>query len=113
MVEGLAASEDDGADGVVADHDGEARLFAQEHVEVLQQGSAAREDDALVDDVGGELRRRLLEREEHGLDDGVDRLGERFADLRAETIEVWRRWNQADDGSLRFPQEYLLSIVRF
>ena len=40
-------------------------------------------------------------------------LGERFADLRAETIEVWRRWNQADDGSLRFPQEYLLSIVRF
>ena len=40
-------------------------------------------------------------------------LGERFADMRAETIDVWRRWNTTDDGSLRYPQEYLLSIVRF
>ena len=48
-----------------------------------EQRAAAGEDDALVDDVGRELGRRLLEREEHGLDDGVDRLGERLADLVA------------------------------
>jgi SAM-dependent methyltransferase len=40
-------------------------------------------------------------------------LGDRFAELRAEILEIWSRWNQADDGSLRFPQQYLLSIVRF
>ena len=62
---------------------GQAGLLAQEHVEVLEQRAAAGEHDALVDDVGGELGRRLLEREEHGLDDGVDRLAERLADLVA------------------------------
>ena len=39
-------------------------------------------------------------------------LGERFADLRADTIAVWERRNEADDGSLRLPQEYLISLVR-
>jgi SAM-dependent methyltransferase len=40
-------------------------------------------------------------------------LGDRFADLRAEIVEVWTGWNQAEDGSFRLPQEYLLSVVRF
>jgi SAM-dependent methyltransferase len=39
-------------------------------------------------------------------------LGERFQELRAEIIEIWERWNAADDGSFRLPQEYLLSVVR-
>jgi len=39
-------------------------------------------------------------------------LGERFAELRSDTIEVWARWNQADDGRLVLPQEYLLSVIR-
>jgi SAM-dependent methyltransferase len=39
-------------------------------------------------------------------------LGERFADLRADVIEVWNAWNEADDGSFRLPQEYLVSVVR-
>ena len=39
-------------------------------------------------------------------------LGERFGELREEIIAVWRKANQADDGSLRLPQEYLLSTVR-
>jgi hypothetical protein len=39
-------------------------------------------------------------------------LGDRFEDLKAEIIEIWDRWNEADDGSLRLPQEYLLAIVR-
>ena len=39
-------------------------------------------------------------------------LGDRFSDLRAEILDIWRRWDEADDGSFRLPQEYLLSIVR-
>jgi SAM-dependent methyltransferase len=38
-------------------------------------------------------------------------LGERFADLRGEIVGVWEDFNEADDGSLVLPQEYLLSIV--
>lgn len=39
-------------------------------------------------------------------------LGDRFADLRAGVVDVWRRRNQATDGTLRLPQEYLVSVVR-
>jgi ubiquinone/menaquinone biosynthesis C-methylase UbiE len=39
-------------------------------------------------------------------------LGARFQELRERIVHVWRDANQADDGSLRLPQEYLLSIVR-
>ncbi|HXV56445.1 MAG TPA: class I SAM-dependent methyltransferase [Gaiellaceae bacterium] len=39
-------------------------------------------------------------------------LGERFAELRARIVELWRDANEAEDGSFRLPQEYLLSIVR-
>jgi hypothetical protein len=39
-------------------------------------------------------------------------LGERFGELRDEVVGIWRDANEADDGSLRLPQEYLLSIVR-
>ena len=83
MIERLAAAEHDRADRIVADHHGQARLLAQQHVEVLEQRAAAGEHDALVDDVGRELGRRALEREQHRLDDRVDRLGQRLADLVA------------------------------
>lgn len=39
-------------------------------------------------------------------------LGERWPDLRADIVELWNEANEADDGSLKFSQEYLLSIVR-
>ena len=39
-------------------------------------------------------------------------LGERFGELREQIIAVWAKWNEADDGRLVLPQEYLLSIVR-
>jgi len=39
-------------------------------------------------------------------------LGERFAELRAEILAIWARWNEADDGRLVLPQEYLLSVIR-
>jgi SAM-dependent methyltransferase len=39
-------------------------------------------------------------------------LGERFGELRNRVIEIWKSANEARDGSLRLPQEYLLSIIR-
>jgi len=39
-------------------------------------------------------------------------LGERFEDLRAQIVAIWREANEADDGSFVLPQEYLLSVVR-
>jgi SAM-dependent methyltransferase len=39
-------------------------------------------------------------------------LGERFSELRADIIEIWGRWNQADDGRFQLPQEYLVSVIR-
>jgi SAM-dependent methyltransferase len=39
-------------------------------------------------------------------------LGERFAEFRRAVVEVWAELNQATDGTLRLPQEYLQSIIR-
>src|SRR5262249_3358933 len=39
-------------------------------------------------------------------------LGERFGELREQMVSIWRNANVAEDGRLRVPQEYLLSIVR-
>ena len=38
-------------------------------------------------------------------------LGERFDALRQQIVEIWRSVNEATDGRLRLPQEYLLSII--
>ena len=59
------------------------RLLPEQSIQVLEQRTAPGEHDALVDDVGGELRRRALERDAYGLDDAGDRLGERLAPLTA------------------------------
>ena len=39
-------------------------------------------------------------------------LGERFEELRARILEIWGDWNEAEDGQLILPQEYLLSVIR-
>ena len=35
----------------------------------------------------------------------------RFGELRARVLEIWRRANEATDGRLRLPQEYLVSVI--
>src|SRR5437868_1808360 len=55
--------------------------MTQDEIEVAQKGAAARQHDALVDDVGGELGRGMLERDLDRLDDGADGLGEALRDL--------------------------------
>jgi hypothetical protein len=32
--------------------------------------------------------------------------------MRQRIVDIWNRRNEATDGSLRLPQEYLLSVVR-
>lgn len=39
-------------------------------------------------------------------------LGDRFGELRERIVAIWAEANEADDGRLRLPQEYLLSVVR-
>jgi ubiquinone/menaquinone biosynthesis C-methylase UbiE len=39
-------------------------------------------------------------------------LGDRFSEMRARIVDVWKRRNEAADDRLLLPQEYLLSIVR-
>jgi SAM-dependent methyltransferase len=39
-------------------------------------------------------------------------LGERFGELRAAIVEIWRDANEADDGTVRLPQEYLVSTIK-
>jgi ubiquinone/menaquinone biosynthesis C-methylase UbiE len=39
-------------------------------------------------------------------------LGDRFQEFRERIVEIWREANEADDGSFRLPQEYLLSVIR-
>ena len=39
-------------------------------------------------------------------------LGDHFSEMRARIVDIWRGRNEATDGRLLLPQEYLLSIVR-
>jgi SAM-dependent methyltransferase len=39
-------------------------------------------------------------------------LGERFAEMRDRIVTIWQEANEADDGRLRLPQQYLLSVIR-
>src|SRR5260221_12883055 len=45
-------------------------------VEIAEQRAAAGQDNTLVDDVGGQFRRRVLEGDLDSLDNRADRLGE-------------------------------------
>lgn len=39
-------------------------------------------------------------------------LGDRFGELREQIVAIWTEANEAADGSLQLPQEYLLSVIR-
>src|SRR5690606_4243288 len=57
---------------VVGNVAGYARLLREELVDVAQHSAAAREHDAAVDDVGGELGRGRFERRPNGVHDGPE-----------------------------------------
>jgi hypothetical protein len=64
------------------DRHGQAGLVVEDLAEPRQQRAAARDDDAALDDVAGELGRRALEARAHRLDDGDDRVAERVRHFR-------------------------------
>jgi SAM-dependent methyltransferase len=70
----------------------------ERHVNRIEWGSLEGYADHFMDRFGPMVTARTM-------------LGERFVELRERVIEVWRDANEADDGSLRLPQEYLLSII--
>src|SRR5437899_5160808 len=81
FIQDLAGPHHDRGERVVGQHDGEARLLAQQGVEVAEERAAAGQHDALVDDVRRQLGWRALETDADRLDDLVDGLEERVPDL--------------------------------
>ena len=73
-----SATQDSGSSAIET---GRPVACAQHVVEIAEQRAAAGQHDALVDDVGGEFRRGVLERHLHRLDDRADRLGQALGDL--------------------------------
>ena len=71
----------------------------ERHLSWIEWGSLEDFVDHFVDRMGPMVVARTM-------------LGERFAELQARIVEIWGEANQAQDGGLRLPQEYLLSIVR-
>jgi ubiquinone/menaquinone biosynthesis C-methylase UbiE len=39
-------------------------------------------------------------------------LGDRFAELRQQVVDIWKRANTGANGRLRIPQQYLVSVIR-
>jgi len=74
FLERASSAERDAGEWIVGDGDGQPRLVAKHLVESLKQRTAAGEDDPLVANVGGEFRRRVLERDPDAFDDRSDRL---------------------------------------
>src|SRR5437870_11653412 len=75
VVEGDAGAHRHAFEGVVGDVAGDADLLGDQAVEVAEEGGAAGEDDAAVDDVGGELGRGALEDRADGADDRLEGVG--------------------------------------
>src|SRR5262245_7796692 len=81
LVEGAAEAEDHARGRIRGDLHRELRLLAEEPVEPAQERAAARENDAGVDDIRGQLRGRPLQARADRLDDGRDALAKSLADL--------------------------------
>jgi hypothetical protein len=81
FAEDLAGAFGDGAERVFSDVDWEPGFFREEFIETAEESAAAGEDEASVDEVGGEFRGAAFEGDPDGVDDGVERFEEGFADL--------------------------------
>ena len=81
FVQHLTGTEHNAVQRVFGDQYRYLGYLAQQHIQVAQECPAAGQEDTLVDDVGRQLGRGLLQADTHRIDDGVDRLLERVADL--------------------------------
>src|SRR5271166_5122668 len=87
----LTRADNDARERIVGDDNGNAGHLAEPSIEAAQQGAPARQDHATVDDIRGELRWCLLEHCLHRIDDRLNRLGERFANLLARDLHRARQ----------------------
>src|SRR5256885_6738771 len=94
LLKDLAAAASDAGERVVGDVDRDLGRLGDARVEAAEERAAAREVNALVHDVGDELRRGLLDRVLDGVDDLLDRWVERFADLCARNLDRSRQTRQ-------------------
>src|SRR6185503_18974497 len=79
VLEDLPASAHDAGERIVGDVHGHLRRLGDARLETAEQRAAAREVDALVHDVGHELRRRLFDRLLDRVDDLLHRRLDGFA----------------------------------
>src|SRR5581483_498081 len=76
-----AGTEGHGDERLLGDVHGHAGLMTQALVETLEQGAATGQDDAPIHDVAGQLGRSLVEGGAYRVDDRVERLLQRLADV--------------------------------
>src|SRR5262249_50794313 len=81
LVEYLARAERHAGERIGRNGHGQVRLVAYELIEASQERAAAGHHDALIDDVRGQLGRRVLEADPYGLHDRRHALPQRLADL--------------------------------
>src|SRR5439155_11966816 len=91
LLEDLAAPARDAGEWVVGDVDRHLGGLGDACVESAEERAPAGEVDALVHDVGDELRRRLFDGVLDGVDDLIDGRVERLADLRARDLDRTRQ----------------------
>ena len=94
ILEHLAGAAHDAGERVVGDVDRHLGRLRHAPVEAREERAAAGEHDALVHDVGDELRRRLLDRVPDGVDDLLDRRLDRLADLVRADLDAARQAGQ-------------------
>src|SRR6266581_7580070 len=91
MLQGEASAAHDRGLGFVHDEDRDAGVHRQETVDAAQQSTTAREHDAAVEYVGGELRRRFLEHAPDGADDESKRFLDRLCHVVGRHLEAARQ----------------------
>src|SRR6187399_947081 len=82
VVEDAPSAPHDTGERVLVNVDRKPRLLVEHEVKSADERSTPGHHDATIDDVGGKLRRRDLERAPHGVNDLLDRLLDRLADFR-------------------------------
>ena len=107
LLEDDAGAAGDAGQRVVGDVDRHLGRLGDAPVEAGEQRAATGEHDALVHDVGDELRRRLLDRVLDRVDDLVDGRLDRLADLVGADLDAARQPGQqvaaAEGDALRVP----------
>src|SRR5665213_1371200 len=81
VVQNAPCASHDARERILVDVNRKIRFLAQKQIQSTNQRATARHDDAAIDDVARELGWRDLERTTHRVDDLLNRLLNRFANL--------------------------------